>query len=215
MNFDELKNQWGQESTPDQSIPRLNRSLNQANNAIDKVRKNMRKDFYGIIVLFIISLMVILFVPQYIFVHQILQFIIWSFFLTFTILSSYFLFKFYRFYKKSYTLSYSMKDNLWWFYYELRSFIDFYYMFNVVALTMGFSCGLSLGYIGANLKFVKNQDNVISQSMDQLGVNAYLFLIVMIVIIIGGMIGLHYAVKYMYGKHLNQLKRTLDLLREQ
>lgn len=215
MNFDELKNQWGQESTPDQSIPRLNRSLNQANNAIDKVRKNMRKDFYGIIVLFIISLMVILFVPQYIFVHQILQFIIWSFFLTFTILSSYFLFKFYRFYKKSYTLSYSMKDNLWWFYYELRSFIDFYYMFNVVALTMGFSCGLSLGYIGANLKFVKNQDNVISQSMDQLGANAYLFLIVMIVIIIGGMIGLHYAVKYMYGKHLNQLKRTLDLLREQ
>mgnify|MGYP006361427855 CR=1 FL=1 len=214
MNFEELKNQWYQESVPDQAIPQLERSLKRAGNAIDKVRSNMRMDFYGFILIFSIGLLALFIVPRFIFVHQILQFIIWSFFVTFSTLAGYFLFKFYRFYKKSYTLSYSLKDNLWWFYYELKSFVDFYYTFNIVSLTMGFSCGLSLGYIGANLKMMQNEENVISKSMDQLGAYGFVFLLIMVFVVICFMIGLHYAVKFMYGKHLLQLKRTLDLLRE-
>lgn len=214
MNFDELKNQWNKEDVPEQSIPALSLSLKHSNNAIDKVRGNMKKDFWGLIVLFIIGLASLILIPYLIHVHQILLFIAWSFFITFFILSGYFLFKFYRFYKESYRLSYSMKDNLWWFYYELRSFIDFYYTFNVVALTMGLSCGLSLGYIGANLKFVKGEDNLISKSMDQLGNLTPYFLVFMVLFTVLMMVALHFAVDYMYGKHLKQLRNTLDLLRD-
>jgi len=212
MNFDELKNQWGREIIPYQSIPPL--ELKRSNNAIDKVRRNMKNDFWGLIVMLIIGLTALVLVPYLIFVHQILLFVAWSFYITFSIIAVFFLLKFYRFYKKSYKLSYSMKDNLWWFYYELRSFIDFYYTFNLVALTMGLSCGLSLGYIGANLKFVKGEDNLISKSMDHIGDLLPFFLLFMVVFTIMMMVGLYYAINYLYGKHLKQLKTTLDLLRD-
>lgn len=214
MNFDELKSQWGQEDIPEESIPALKLALKHSNNAIDKVRSNMKKDFWGFIALEIIGLALLLIVPCYIYIHHILSFILWSFFLLFSIITGYFLFKFYRFYKKSYKLSYSMKDNLWWFYYELRSFIDFYYTFNFVSLMMGISCGLSLGYIGGNLKLVKGEDNLVSTSMEKIENIESLFLVIMVFVVISGMIGLHYLINHMYGKHLKQLKNTLDLLRD-
>jgi len=62
MNFDELKSQWSQESIPSQSIPQLEKSLHRAGNAIDSVRKNMKKDFWGLIVLFVIGLTVLIIV---------------------------------------------------------------------------------------------------------------------------------------------------------
>lgn len=215
MNFDELKNQWGKESVPEQLIPELKISLKQSNTAIDKVRKNMRMDFWGYIALLVIGLAILLIVPHFKYVHHIISFILWSFYVLFFVLSTYFLFKFYKFYKESYDLNYDVKDSLWWFYYELRSFIDFYYTFNIVTLTMGLSCGLSLGYIGANLMLLKGEDNVVSQYMDRVDkVFGSFFLLFMTIILILSMIGMHYLVKYMYGKHLKQLKRTLDLLRE-
>lgn len=215
MNFDDLKNQWNNESIPSKSIPEIDISLKYSNNAIDKVRKNMRMDFWSLMLLLLISIVTLVLLPHFIMVHHIILFIMWSLFVLFLVLSSYFFYKFYKFYKKSYTLNYTLKDNLWWFYYELRSFVDFYYTFAIVGLTMGLCAGLSLGYIGANLKFVKGEDNLVSDSMDHVNkLFGPFFLAFMVLFLICSMVGLHYAVKYMYGKHLKQLKDTLDLLRE-
>lgn len=215
MNFDELKNQWMNERVPLESLPELSISLKHSNNAIDKVRKNMRMDFLGLICMTSIGLLALVLIPQFFFVHHIITFILWSFFILFLVLAGYFVYKFCKFYNRSYHLDYNLKDNLWWFYYELRSFVDFYYTFTIVSLIMGMSCGLSLGYIGANMKFVQDQDNIVSKSMDQAGqLFGPFFIVFMVVFLLFSMVGLHYAVKYMYGKHLRQLKNTLDLLRE-
>ena len=50
--------------------------------------------------------------------------------------------------------------------------------------------------------------------MDHIGALLPFFLLFMVVFTIMMMVGLYYAINYLYGKHLKQLKTILDLLRD-
>lgn len=213
MNFDDLKKAWDNEDNSDLDLTAINLSLNKANNAIDKVRKNMRMDFYCLLATTILSLAGLIYAHLNLDVKPIIFFTLDSFAFLIFVLILFFFIKFYKFYKRSYHLNYDSRDNLMWFYYELRSFIDFYHAFFFVFFIMGLACGLAIGLMTANIEMVSGKKDAIGRALSDNITNKFIYFGSQAILILGGTLLFRWMISRMYGRYLKQIKHTLDLLR--
>lgn len=211
MNFEDLKNKWDKQEIEPMNIA-ADVWQKRTNTAIDKVRKNMRMDFWAGIVMFTLVLSAIIITPMFIELQTIFLTVLWLFFIVMTAISSFFIVKFVRFYRSSYNLVYDSYHNLMWFYYELRYFVDFYQAFAFVSLNLGIGAGLTIGFIAGTMKRYAGQETAVSQGAEAIGIVGLIALIVFVII---GWFFLRFMVEAMYGRYLKQIKKNLDDLLEE
>ena len=214
MNFEDLKSKWAKQNIhPVDLTSELSTTLwmKRTNTAIDKVRKNMRSDFWGWAVLMLLILGAQIVVPIYLNIPLIFQIILGLFYVVYLAISLFFVIRFIRFYRQSYHLEYDSYHNLMWFYYELRYFVDFYHAFTYVSFTLGMGCGLAIGFIAGSMKLDRGQETVFSQWGEWVGGIGLLVLAAIIVLM---WIGTYFIVNLLYGRYLKQIKTTLDDLLE-
>ena len=198
MNFDQLKEQWNNEDG-NVNIPDNIEQLKESRHPIEKIQKSMKKEFS----MQILAIILIGFFPLLL-GFPISQYIIY--YVSYTmmvVISSYYLFGFYKFYKQTELYTGNTKNSLWKIYHELRLNMERYQSFSFLLLphfliTIGLFIYSSLEKKGENLSNA-NQASLI------------------IVVLIGTVLFVASIVlwtKYIYGRHAKQLENILNEMDE-
>lgn len=198
MNFDQLKEQWNNEDGNSVNIPNTIEQLKKSRHPIEKIRKSMKAEFP----MQIIAVILIAFFPQQ-FGFPASQYIIYyTSYAMLVVISSYYLFGFYKFYKQTELYSGNTKNSLWKIYHELKLNMERYQSFGFlllphVMITVGLEFynlleqkGKSLGNISDSLQ----QGMIISVLLGTLAT----------------VTGIVLWTKYIYGRQARQLENILN-----
>lgn len=204
MNFNELQKQWNDEPTDKIHVPNTIDTLREAQTPIDKVRKKMKMDFFTQIIL----LVAVGFSPLIFNFSKEVTALFIPFYGIMAGFMSYYYYKFFVFYKKSYDMSFDSRKNLLWFYYELKLNIELYKALTYIMFFLGFSFGVLFGMITKDHSKI---DNLLSGFEDKTQV-LIIFIVVMVVF---SFFMAEFIPRWYYGKHLKQVKSVLDQLDEE
>lgn len=207
MNFDELKAQWDNDSNNDIHVPENLDQLKAAQTPIDAVRKKMKNEFF----LQIIFLIIGAFAPVIFDMSSILTivfFFCYGLMVTFT---SYYFYKFFVFYKKSYDLNYDTRKNLLWFYYELKLNIELYKALNYILFFIGFIMGVLL-FVALKASGTEVEIPMLDKIIDKFRVWYFVGMFVFSLLFSFGLAEL--IPRLYYGKYLKQIKTILEDLDE-
>lgn len=201
MNFDQLKEQWNKEDS-DVHIPDTIQQLKESKHPIEKIQKNMKKEFP----MQILAIILIAFFPlQFKFPSS--QYIIY--YVSYTmmvVISSYYLLGFYKFYKQTELYTGNTKNSLWKIYHELRLNMERYQSFGFLLLPH------FLVTIGL---FIYNTMEEQGKSLAELTSSHQQGLIIAVLI---GTLGIITSIvlwtKYIYGRSAKQLEKILNEMEE-
>ncbi|HYK75747.1 MAG TPA: hypothetical protein VEV16_02125 [Daejeonella sp.] len=202
MNFDKFKEAWDAESTDAVHIPEDISKLKEANTPIDKLRRNMKQEFW----MQLAAVILIAFVPSFFKLPKELTGIFIFFYGLMIVFTAYYFYKFFAFYKRSYDMTYNSRKNLMWFYYEMKLNIEMYKALTYILFFIGFSFGILA------LLYMKNGglSNAISGLESSGGRIGFLMLTIVTMLII--FILAETWPNYFYGKELKKIKAVLDQL---
>ncbi|RDI05334.1 hypothetical protein [Flavobacterium sp. AG291] len=203
MNFNELQQQWNNEPTDNVRVPNTIDTLKEAQTPIDKVRKKMKADFF----MQAFMLVLVGFAPLiFDFSDKLISLFI-PFYAIMIGFMTYYFYKFFVFYKKSYDMTFDSRKNLLWFFYELKLNIELYKALTYIMFFLGFSFGVLAGTV------TKNQ-NTISNFLDKkaAGITGIALLAGLILF---SLFMAEFIPRWYYGKHLKQVKSVLDQLDEE
>ncbi|AFD08337.1 hypothetical protein [Solitalea canadensis] len=210
MNFDDLKSAWNNDSDNNIEVPKNLDSLKGAQSPIDKVKKNLRSEFWLNVVFIILFFALPFIIDRLVPMSTVLYYTI----LILTALPmTYYLINFYKFYGRINKLEVSTKDSLNEVYFELKHFIEIYkvmqHFISPNFLLMGFIIGIGpkVGKLLDKLVTIKDlhSDGV------WLGV---VILGAFIVVMVGFYFYINAHIKYFYGKYLTELGKIRDELKE-
>lgn len=201
MNFDQLKEQWNKEDS-DVHIPDTIKQLKESKHPIEKIQKNMKKEFP----MQILAIILIAFFPlQFKFPHS--QYIIY--YVSYTIMvviSSYYLLGFYKFYKQTELYTGNTKNSLWKIYHELRLNMERYQSFGFLLLP---HLLITIGLVIYNT--MKEQ----GKSLPELSASLQQGLIIAVLIgTLGFITSIVLWTKYIYGGSAKQLENILNEMDE-
>lgn len=207
MNFDELKEQWNKDSNENILVPENLEQLRAAQTPIDAVRKKMKNEF----ILQSVFLIASAFIPLIFSFSSILTIVFFFCYGLIVAFTSYYFYKFFVFYKKSYDLNYDTRKNLLWFYYELKLNIELYKALNYILFFIGFIMGV---LIFMTLKASGNEIEipVINKIIEKFRVLYFVGMFLLSLVLSFGMAEL--IPRLYYGKYLKQIKTILDDLDE-
>ncbi|MFZ4931433.1 hypothetical protein [Chryseobacterium sp. Mn2064] len=201
MNFDQLKEQWNKEDS-NVHIPDTIQQLKESKHPIEKIRKNMKKEFP----MQIVAIILIAFFPlQFQFPSS--QYIIY--YVSYTmmvVISSYYLFGFYKFYKQTEFYTGNTKHSLWKIYHELRLNMERYQSFGFLLLPHFL---VTIGLYIYNIMEKQGKSLTALNSSLQLGL--------IIAVLIGTLTIITSIVlwtKYIYGASAKQLENILNEIDE-
>jgi hypothetical protein len=140
MNFEEFKNQWNKDETDFPEILPEN-LLQKSNSVIERVRKNIRLEFY----LQVLSMIIIGFMMFRDFGDGINLIYPLTLYILAFVFSIYYYVRFFMFYRKSFQISTNTKDGIFWFYNELRLNIELYRSHIFTLLSLGLAVGFIAG----------------------------------------------------------------------
>ncbi|MBE4951130.1 hypothetical protein [Chryseobacterium culicis] len=201
MNFDQLKEQWNKEGS-DVNIPDTIQQLKESRHPIEKIRKNMKKEFpmqIGAIIL------MALFPLQFHFPAS--QYIIY--YVSYTmmvVISSYYLFGFYQFYRQAELYTGNTKNSLWKIYHELRLNMERYQSFGFLLLPHFL---VTIGLQIYNMMEKQGRSLTELTSPQQLGLITAVLIGTLTVIT-----SIVLWTKYSYGRSARQLKNILNEMDE-
>lgn len=201
MNFDQLKEQWNKEDS-DVHIPDTIEQLKESKHPIEKIQKNMKKEFP----MQILAIILIAFFPlQFKFPHS--QYIIY--YVSYTVMvviSSYYLLGFYKFYKQAELYTGNTKNSLWKIYHELRLNMERYQSFGFLLLP---HLLITIGLVIYNT--MKEQ----GKSLPELSASHQQGLIIAVLIgTLGFITSIVLWTKYIYGRSAKQLENILNEMDE-
>lgn len=201
MDFNDIQSAWNNDKSDNVTLPSNIEKLQSANLPLDKIRKNLKKEF----ILQIISIVLIGFAPlKYKFPENAIA----PFYLLFSIfvaVSIYYLVKLYLFYRRLNKTTLNTKDSLYETYFDIRLNMELYKTFGF-ALTPF----LILFLIGTMyFQLPKGSDLFTSNSH-----LIVLFGVVIFVILFMGL-SLEWWVHHFYGKYAKELRKVLDQLKEE
>jgi hypothetical protein len=201
MNFDQLKEQWNKEDS-DVHIPDTIQQLKESKHPIEKIQKNMKKEFP----MQILAIILMAFFPlQFKFPSS--QYIIY--YVSYTVMvviSSYYLFGFYKFYKQTELYTGNTKNSLWKIYHELRLNMERYQSFGFLLLP---HLLITIGLVIYNT--MKEQ----GKSLPELSASHQQGLIIAVLIgTLGFITSIVLWTKYIYGGSAKQLENILNEMDE-
>jgi hypothetical protein len=201
MDINDIQNLWDSDKNENIQLPTNLQKIQLANTPLAKIKRNLKREFYCQV----ISLPAIGFVPL---LSTFPKTAIAPFYLLFSLffaINFYYTVKLYIFYKKLNKTSLSTKDSLYETYFDIRLNMELYKTFGI-ALTPFLILSL-LGFIYYNSpdiffkglnnnKFLTVTFSVVTYSMLYMGLVMELW------------------VNYYYGKHLKEIKKVIDELKE-
>lgn len=201
MNFDQLKEQWNKEDS-DVNIPDTIQQLKESKHPIEKIQKNMKREFP----MQILAIILIAFFPlQFKFPSS--QYIIY--YISYTmmvVISSYYLLGFYKFYKQTELYTGNTKNSLWKIYHELRLNMERYQSFGFLLLPH-FLVTIGLAIYNMMEKHGKSLTELTSSQQQGL-----------IIAVLLGTLGVITSIvlwtKYVYGRQAKQLEDILNEMDE-
>jgi hypothetical protein len=197
-NMNNIEKMWQEQATNQTAIEPEHLNPRETHSIVDAVRKNMRMEFYLFLFSPLLYMVPILMKNR----SGLSNAILVVTFVVFFLVAIYYLSRFYQFYKSSGNMLFNTKENLTWFYYELRFNMELYRSFVYHGLSIGFFAGFIWGIIEPHI----SQHTVI----DKLDLLLYgIFTVVMLVITVGFT---QFWLNLFYGKHLKQVKQKLDEL---
>lgn len=204
MDFNEIQNAWNEENTENVFVTADVMKIQSANTPLDKIRKNLKMDFFYQIV----SIVLFGFFPLlYSFPPQLTVFF-YLLYSLFVAVSIYYLVKLYFFYKRINVITLKTKDSLYETYFDIRLNMELYKTFGF-ALTPFFIL-FSIGYLyfdfSATSVFVL-VDYTISQLLGMFSIVVFSMLFMAVAV--------EWWVYYFYGKHAREIRAVLDELKEE
>ena len=201
MNFDQLKEQWNKENS-DVHIPDAIEQLKESKHPIEKIQKSMKKEFPAQV----LSIILIGFFPL-LFKFPSSQYIIYYVsYALLLVVSCYYLFGFYQFYKQTELYTGNTRNSLWKIYHELKLNMERYQSFGFLLLPHFL---ISLGLISFNV-WEKN-----GESLADIGHKHQIALILLVLIgILSLVVSIILWTKYMYGPNAKQLEKILNEMEE-
>lgn len=201
MNFDQLKEQWNNEDHNVQ-IPDTIEKLKESKHPISKIQKNMKKEFP----MQVVAIILIGFFPLQLGFPSSQYIIYYISYTMMVVISSYYLYGFYKFYKQTELYTGNTKNSLWKIYHELRLNMERYQSFGFLLLphfliTIGLEIYNLLEKKGKTLSELTNS---YQQALIIAVLLGTLFIVVSIVL----------WTKYIYGRNANQLENILNEMDE-
>lgn len=203
MNLDELKSAWNTEKTDDVHIPSRIEQLGKANHPLDKLKRNMRNEWY----MQLLALVALGVAPFFSGLHTSTYMVYYAAYAMSLIVSVYYLSVFRRFYQQVNHYTADTKDNLTEIYYQFRLNIERYHSFGFLLIP------LVLVWGGASVysKLLQN-----GQDFSTLTPTLKYSLLILAVGITALMVlAMPAWTRFYYRKYTRQLKQVLDELKEE
>ncbi|NIF07335.1 hypothetical protein F3J23_18090 [Chryseobacterium sp. Tr-659] len=201
MNFDQLKEQWNKEDG-NVHIPDTIKHLKESKHPIEKIQKNMKREFP----LQIIAIILMAFFPFQFKFHSSQYLIYYVSYVMMVVISSYYLRGFYQFYKQTELYTGNTKNSLWKIYHELRLNMERYQSFGFLLLPHFL---VTIGLIIYNLMEEHGK------SLSEIPGSYQQFIIILV--LLGTLTTITSIVlwtKYTYGKSAIQLENILNEIDE-
>lgn len=201
MNFDQLKEQWSNEEG-NVNIPDTIEQLRESKHPIEKIQKSMKKEFP----MQILAIIFIAFFPfqfgfpssRYIFYYISYTMLV--------VISAYYLYGFYRFYKQTELYTGNTKNSLWKIYHELKLNMERYQSFGFLLLP---HLLITIGLVTYNILEKKGQSLSTLTDVQQTGI--------ILTVLIGTLfyvVSIILWTRYSYGRQAQQLEKILDEMDE-
>lgn len=201
MNFDQLKEQWNNEDS-NVHIPDTIEQLKESKHPIEKIQKNMKKEFPAQV----LAIILIGFFPLQ-FKFPASQYLIYYIsYAMMVVISSYYLYGFYKFYKQADLYTGNTKNSLWKIFHELKLNMERYQSFGFLLLphfllTIGLAIYNTLEEKGKTLSELTNAHQY---SLILTVLIGTLFVVISIIL----------WTKYIYGRQAKQLESILNEIDE-
>lgn len=204
MDFNDIQNAWNNEKPENVMLPKNLDKIQSANTPLDKIKKNLKKEF----IYQIWSIIFIAFVPLFFSFPEKMTKIYYVFFSFFVAVCVYYLVKLYLFYKRLNTITLRTKDSLYETYFDIRLNMELYktFGFALTPFLILYLIGLFYYEFSKVLDFETHEFN----NYHLVG----LFSIVVFVMLFMG-ISLEWWVHKFYGKYANEIKKVIDELKEE
>ncbi|MFP3592294.1 hypothetical protein [Chryseobacterium sp. SIMBA_038] len=202
MNFDKLKEQWNNEDANSVNIPNNIEQLKKSKHPIEKIQKSMKMEFpFQIIAIILLG-----FFPQQLDFPASQHVIYYTSYAMLVVISSYYFFGFYKFYKQTELYTGNTQNSLWKIYHELKLNMERYQSFGFLLLphfmiTLGLVLYNMLEKKGASL------ENMSSHYQQVLILSVLIGTIAIVASIV-------LWTKYFYGKSAKQLENILNEIDE-
>ncbi|MGN7866467.1 hypothetical protein [Chryseobacterium sp.] len=201
MNFDQLKEQWNKEGSNVQ-IPDTIEQLRESKHPVSKIQKSMKKEFP----MQVIAIILIGFFPLQ-FKFPTSQYLIYYVSYTvMTVISSYYLLGFYKFYRQTELYTGNTKNSLWKIYHELRLNMERYQSFGFLLLPHFL---VTIGLVIYNT--MKEHGKSLS---DLTGSYQQALIIAVLIGTLGIITSIVLWTKYIYGRSAKKLENILNEMDE-
>lgn len=204
MDFNDIQSAWDSDKPKNIALPTTLEKLQSANTPLDKIKKNLRNEFYYQL----ISIALIGFVPL---LPDFPENAIVPFYLLYAIfvaVSVYYLVKLYIFYKRLSKTTLNTKDSLYETYFDIRINMELYKTFGF-ALTP-FIILYLVGYL-----FYQSPDTagLFTGKLNNSALLILVFSVVCCILFMG--LALEWWVRHFYGKYADALRKVIDTLKEE
>ncbi|AZA78402.1 hypothetical protein EG347_13195 [Chryseobacterium sp. G0186] len=201
MNFDQLKEQWNNEGS-NVHIPDNIEQLKESKHPIEKIQKSMKKEFP----MQVIAVILIGFFPLQLGFPASQYLIYYISYAMMVVISSYYLFGFYKFYKQTELYTGNTKNSLWKIYHELRLNMERYQSFGFLLLPH-FLITIGLFIYNTLIKKGKDLSEITNENQASLIIAVLIGTLSIVVSIV-------LWTKYIYGRHAKQLESILNEMDE-
>ncbi len=200
MNFDDIKKSWQEQdaSNPTMDIKEL--SIKESNLPLEKIRNNVKKEIW----IQLVSVFFVAFTPRFFSINESRIGGFYLFYALFVLISLYYIFKMYLFYRKSAKLELNSKDSIHESYYSIKMYIQLYEAFCYSLFPF---CVLFLLITTSNKKLTMILSGELTSILE---VSVFVFLMFVLIHFM-----LRYWIKKFYGQYLAQIEMTLGELKEE
>jgi hypothetical protein len=202
MNFDQLKTEWDNENS-NINIPSTIEKLKESKHPIEKLQKIMKKEFY----MQIIAVIFIAFFPLQFGFPSSQNVIYYTSYTMLVVISSYYLFGFYKFYKQTELYTGNTKNSLWRIYHQLCLNMERYQSFGFLLLPHFM---ITIGLL------IHNQLEKHGKSLSDLAALHQEVLILAVLastlIVVAGIV---LWTKHLYGQYAKQLENILNEMEDE
>lgn len=206
MDFNDIQSVWNNEETNKVIVPTQLEKLQSANMPLDKIRKNLKKEF----LYQIISIVVLAFIPVLYKFTPLITTAFYGLYALFVVICAYFLAKLFFFYKRLNVANANTKDNLYDTYFDIRLNMELYksFTYSIVPFALAFATMIILK---------DNSQELIDVILHKK--SADFILAGLFGMFIGVMISVAFLtewwVNYFYGKYAKEIRKVIDELKEE
>lgn len=204
MDFNDIQNAWNNEKSENVILPKNLDKIHSANTPLDKIKKNLKVEFY----FQILSVFFMGSVPLIIEISSKITFFYYLLYSLFVAVSVYYLMKFYFFYKRLNKINLTTKDSLYETYFDIRLNMELYKTFGF-ALTP-FLILYMLGFYYYSFSNVPDfADHEFSHGQ------LIVFYLIVFFVMLFMAVSLEWWVHNFYGKFAKEIKKVIDELKDE